>query len=104
MFLYTWCMSVQFDKVLPTSQMRTEIHAALERFRTDGITAMPVVFGSHRKPEAVLIPYELYDKLASAVEDLLLAELIRIRLSGPKSDQSFEELVEELGFKMSDFE
>src|SRR5690348_12417096 len=30
----------------------------LARFRREGAAAEPVAFGSHRKPEAILIPYE----------------------------------------------
>ncbi|MGI8916933.1 MAG: hypothetical protein ACR2JY_24705 [Chloroflexota bacterium] len=38
----------------------------LERFRREGAAAEPVVFGSHRKPEAVVIPFALYEQLIKA--------------------------------------
>jgi hypothetical protein len=70
-------------EVLPVSQARDEFSRAVKRFRKEGLTARPVVFGSHRKPEAVTIPYELFDALLPAIEDILLAELVRQRLEEP---------------------
>ena len=51
----------------------------LKRFRKDGIEAQPMVFGSHRKPEAAVIPYEIYERIASIIEDHEIAELVRER-------------------------
>ena len=38
-----------------------------------------MVFGSHRRPEAVVIPYELYTELLPAIEDVEIAHLVRER-------------------------
>ncbi len=54
--------------VLPTTEARTELSRVLERFRQEGITAAPVVFGDHRRPEGVLLPYELFERIEQAVE------------------------------------
>ena len=57
-------------RVLPSREARTEIPKALRRFRIDGALAEPVVFGSHRRPEAVMIPFELYTALLPMIEEL----------------------------------
>jgi hypothetical protein len=70
--------------VLPSREIRTELPKALERFRAEGITAQPIVFGAHRKPEAVVIPFELYNRLLPIIEDLEIAEIVRERTAaGP---------------------
>lgn len=67
--------------VLPSGDARTELPKALRRFRHDGALADPVVFGAHRKAEAVVIPYTLYEKLLPAIEDLEIAEQVRQRVA-----------------------
>ena len=57
--------------VLPSRDARDELPKALKRFRAEGIAAEPLVFGSHRKPEGVVIPFELYEELLPLVEDIL---------------------------------
>ncbi|MEO6115354.1 MAG: hypothetical protein ABIP33_03125 [Pseudolysinimonas sp.] len=75
--------------VLPSREIRTELPKALQRFRRDGIGAAPVVFGAHRKPEAVVIPFELYASLLPLIEDLEIAQLVRARTeAGPSSPLS----------------
>lgn len=70
--------------VLPSREIRIELPKALERFRLEGIAATPVVFGAHRKPEAVVIPFELYASLLPLIEDLEIAQLVRERTAaGP---------------------
>lgn len=49
------------------------------RFRKDGLGAEPVVFGDHRKPEAVVVPFELYELLMDVAEDVAIAERIQKR-------------------------
>lgn len=49
--------------VLTVTEFKAEIPAALKRFRTEGVSAAPVIFGAHRAPEAALIPFELYETL-----------------------------------------
>jgi len=46
--------------------------------------AQPIVFGAHRKPEAVMIPFELYASLLPLIEDLEIAQIVRERTAaGP---------------------
>lgn len=71
--------------VLPSGDARTALPEALRRFRAEGIAAEPVVFGSHRRPEAVVIPFELYAQLLPAIEDLEIAQLVRERSAAGES-------------------
>ena len=52
--------------VRPVSEARAQLSRALERFRREGTAAEPVIFGAHRKPEAVVIPFSLYEQLIEA--------------------------------------
>src|SRR5450432_1151607 len=49
-------------QVHPLSEVRQRLSGILARFRREGPAAAPVAFGSHRKPEAVLLPYEVYER------------------------------------------
>jgi Asp-tRNA(Asn)/Glu-tRNA(Gln) amidotransferase A subunit family amidase len=49
-------------QVHPLSDVRARLSGILARFRREGAAAEPVAFGSHRKPEAVLLPYEVYER------------------------------------------
>jgi hypothetical protein len=53
-------MSEPYMHVRPVSEVREELSSALARFRREGAAAAPIIFGSHRKPEAVVIPFEGY--------------------------------------------
>lgn len=56
--------------VLPSHAARDELPKALRRFRAEGASAEPVIFGAHRRPEAVMIPFDLYSQLLPAIERL----------------------------------
>ncbi len=87
--------------ILPSREARTEIPKALRRFREEGAAAVPVIFGSHRRPEAVVIPFELYTSLLPAIEELEIAELVRERSAEPARPLS--ELATELGLDPADY-
>jgi hypothetical protein len=60
-FWYTIRMaSPEVIQVHPLSEVRARLSGILAQFRCEGATAEPIAFGSHRKPEAILIPYEAY--------------------------------------------
>ena len=82
-----------------SADARKELPAVLKRFREYGVKAQPLVFGSHRKPEAAVIPYELYERIATIIEDHEIAELVRERSAeGPPEpmDELFTEFDIEL--------
>ena len=62
----------------------------LARFRREGAAAEPVAFGSHRKPEAILLPYELYERCEAMARQRLdyalsAARSVQVELPGPFS-------------------
>src|SRR3954466_7410204 len=59
--------------VLATREARAQLPALLERFRKDGADAEPVVIGARRRPEAVVLSYERYLKLAGGRERVAAA-------------------------------
>jgi hypothetical protein len=65
--------------VLPTNEARAALTKALARFRERGALAEPVVFGAQRRPEGVMIPFELYEELLPVIEDVEIAHLVRER-------------------------
>ena len=48
--------------VHPLSEVRQRLSGIVARFRREGLAAEPVAFGSHRKSEAILLPYEVYER------------------------------------------
>jgi PHD/YefM family antitoxin component YafN of YafNO toxin-antitoxin module len=79
-------------QVHPLSEVRQRLSGILARFRREGAAAEPVAFGSHRKPEAILLPYEAYERyeelsrqharLDSALD---AAQSVQAELPGPVS-------------------
>lgn len=61
------------------SDARSQLTRYVARFRKEGLDAAPVVFGDHRKPEAVVVPFELFHLLLGLAEDATIAERIRER-------------------------
>lgn len=51
-------------EVLATREARAQLPSMLEHFREAGPDAEPVVIGARRRPEAVVLSYERYLKLA----------------------------------------
>jgi antitoxin StbD len=81
-------------QVHPLSEVRARLSGILARFRREGAAAEPVAFGSHRKPEAVLLPYEVYERyeaLARRSERLdwasSAAQSVQVELPGPVSPE-----------------
>ncbi|MCZ2404788.1 hypothetical protein IV498_16805 [Paenarthrobacter sp. Z7-10] len=70
--------------VLSSSEASDELAEALERFRAQGLTAEPVVFGADGVPEAAVISFTLYSALLPAIDELVIAETLRSR-SGKQS-------------------
>lgn len=86
-------------KVHPLSEVRARLSGILARFRREGSTAEPVAFGTHRKPEAILLPYETYERyeaLARQIERLdratSAAQSVQVELPGPFSPEHDREI------------
>jgi len=86
-------------QVHPLSEVRERLSGILARFRREGAAAEPVAFGSHRKPEAVLVPYEVYERYEALVSQhrrldsaLSAAQSVQVELPGPFSQQHDREV------------
>ena len=101
MLLYDVGMDV--FEVVPTSEARANLSPTLDRFRHDGLVATPVIFGSHRKPEGVVLPYALFERLLPAIDDVLLAETVRARINSDAESIPLSDVIEELGFTPDEF-
>ena len=76
-------------QVHPLSEVRARLSGILARFRREGAAAEPVAFGSHRKPEAILIPYEAYERYEALARQrarlddaLSAAQSVQVELPG----------------------
>ena len=72
-------MAIQPGHVWTPADACKEFPNLLKRFRKEGIETLPMVVGSYGVPEAVVIPHELYERIATIIEDREIAELVRER-------------------------
>ena len=86
-------------QVHPLSEVRQRLSGILARFRREGAAAEPVAFGSHRKPEAVLLPYEVYERYEALVRQharldqaLSAAQSVQVEVPGPFSPEHDREV------------
>lgn len=61
------------------SDARQSLMKTLKRFREQGLEARPVIFGAHRKAEAVVVPYETYRMLLEIAEEASVARTVTER-------------------------
>jgi PHD/YefM family antitoxin component YafN of YafNO toxin-antitoxin module len=91
-------------QVHPLSEVRARLSGILARFRREGADAEPVAFGSHRKPEAILIPYEAYERYEALARQrarldnaLSAAQSVQVELPGaftPEHDREVSAYVD----------
>jgi antitoxin StbD len=87
-----------------SAQTRVRLADILRRFRREGAEAPPVFFGSHRKPEAVLLSYEKYMQLLDHLDDLAIAlEVRRHSELGHREPIEIEDLIRQEGYDPADF-
>ena len=92
-------------EVLTTSAARSQLTSIVADFRRDGPDAEPVVFGSHRKAEAALIPIAMLEKLLPLVEDIVAVEKAKARYEHDTGERlDFNQLVTAVGFDPADFD
>lgn len=91
--------SPEVIQVHPLSEVRARLSGILARFRREGAAAEPVAFGSHRKPEAILLPYELYEWYQALARQharldhaLSAAQSVQVELPGPFSPEHGREV------------
>ncbi len=91
-------------QVHPLSEVRARLSGIVARFRREGAAAEPVAFGSHRKPEAILIPYEAYERYEALARQrarldgaLSAAQSVQVELPGafgPEHDREVSAYVD----------
>jgi hypothetical protein len=91
--------SPEVIQVHPLSEVRARLSGILARFRREGAAAVPVAFGSHRKPEAILIPYEAYERYEALARQrarldsaLSAAQSVQVELPGAFSPEHDREV------------
>ena len=89
-------------EALTLTQARSQVSQTVNRFRREGITSPPVIFGHHRKPEGVTLPYEMYEALLPAIEEVLLVETVRARLAGATA--TWGEVLADLNISQEDID
>ena len=83
------------------SKTREQLTTHVARFREAGASAEPVVFGDHRKPEAVLLSFEAFQVLLDIAEDAVIAQRIRDRDSVDTGERiPMSDLARELGINL----
>jgi len=55
-------------RVQPTNEVRARLNKITAEFDQGGADADPVVFGSHRRPQAVLLSWAAWTRLRGAAE------------------------------------
>lgn len=55
---------------ISTTEARTSLSKTVARFRSEGAAADPVIFGDHRKPEGVVLPFQLYVQLEDQIDQV----------------------------------
>lgn len=79
-------MSLLEPPTVHTSREARELLGkTVDSFRVSD-NAQPLIFGSHRKPEAVVIPYGLYRDMLPLLEDLEIARTARARIDAGDSE------------------
>jgi len=72
--------SSRHTDILPTTEARAKLSQIAAEFERQGASSEPVTFGSHRRPQGVIIAWELWLKILPAIEDQLDAAEARQRL------------------------
>lgn len=89
--------TTRHSEILPTTEARAKLSQILAEFEREGVNADPVTFGSHRRPQGVIIGWDLWLEILPAIEDHLDATEAaqRINRSGERVD--FDEAATALG-------
>ena len=66
------------------SEVRRTLPAFLRKVRKRGKDVEPIIYGSYRHPEAVVMPYEAYRTYLDYIDELAIARIVEERLSDPQ--------------------
>jgi PHD/YefM family antitoxin component YafN of YafNO toxin-antitoxin module len=89
--------------VVPSAEARDHLSGYLKLFREMG-RADPVVFGSHRKPEGVIMSYQRYEWLTGILDELVASEEVREALEADTGKRiELSDVAREAGFEPAEF-
>jgi PHD/YefM family antitoxin component YafN of YafNO toxin-antitoxin module len=90
--------------VVPSAEARDHLSSYLKLFREQRGRADPVVFGSHRKPEGVILSYERYEWLTEVLDELVASEEVREALAMDTGERAeLANVAHEAGFDPAEF-
>ncbi|HEX7246124.1 MAG TPA: type II toxin-antitoxin system Phd/YefM family antitoxin [Solirubrobacterales bacterium] len=90
--------------VVPSAEARDHLSSYLKLFREQKGQADPVVFGSHRKPEGVILSYERYEWLTEVLDELVASEEVREAIAEDTGKRvELADVAREAGFDPADF-
>jgi antitoxin StbD len=90
--------------VVPSAEARDRLSGYLKLFRETGWRADPVVFGSHRKPEGVILSYERYEWLTEVLDELVASDEVREALAQDTGKRiELADVAREAGFDPAEF-
>ena len=90
--------------VLTVTEAREAAPGIAREFRDKGIAGGVVFFGSHRRPDAAIVPGVLLEALEPYLEDLVIAHRVRTRATEVGEALTLDELDEAVGFDTEDVE
>jgi antitoxin StbD len=90
--------------VIPSAEARDRLASYLKLFREKGGQADPVVFGSHRKPEGVILSYERYEWQTEILDELVASEEVREAIAQDTGKRvELADVAREAGFDPAEF-
>lgn len=90
--------------VIPSAEARDHLSSYLKLFREKGTRADPVVFGSHRKPEGVILSYERYEWQTEILDELVASEEVRGAIAQDTGNRvELADVTREAGFDPAEF-
>lgn len=90
--------------VVPSAEARDHLSSYLKLFREQRGQADPVVFGSHRKPEGVILSYERYEWQTEILDELVASEEVREALTQDTGNRvELADVSREAGFDPAEF-
>lgn len=89
--------TTRHSEILPTTEARAKLSQILAEFEREGVKADPVTFGSHRRPQGVIIGWDLWLEILPAIEDHLDATEAAQRIDRSFERVGFDEAATALG-------
>jgi antitoxin StbD len=97
-------MAASPQTVVPSAEARDRLSSYLKLFREKGGQADPVVFGSHRKPEGVILSYERYEWQTEILDELVASEEVREAIAQDTGKRvELADVAREAGFDPAEF-